>query len=240
MAEIHPRRMVTIGYSAGKETYRRNTGDLNDKVFGAGADAYQVRLRGDLFFPSEVGIHVAASTGAADDIFADVNGAAGAVKNTSVYLALAYRATMDDYFRIPVRVGPYIQMLTDETTRNQSLTSDETEYQAIGARLSVEPEFILKQWGSNGKVSELTVFADFGCGAGPTSVKSGQFNERGYSFALSYEAGARFKLAGGFLIGLSWYGQKYHISSTDTYRNAVFYGIDDDYQGVLLTAGVRF
>ena len=241
MAQMHPRRMVSLGLAGGQEHYQFNNGA---GVNGGSNDSFRARLRGDYFFESELGIHVDTSLGQVDSIFADNSSLPrGNLRSKGAFVALAYRATMDD-FRMPVRFGPYMQNLKDgSTSRIASSGNASTTYDSIGVRLSAEPEYILKRWVSDGKASEMTVFADFGCGAGQATVEDGLDKERGYSFIFSLEAGARFKLQSGLMIGLSWFTQKYHVSSTDTYRNArnvVFYGIDDDFQAIMLTFGLRF
>ena len=59
-------------------------------------------------------------------------------------------------------------------------------------------------------------------------------------FTLDYEIGLRYRFDFGLLVGLSYVASKYHIGTTESYNNAVFFGIDDDFNGVMLTGGYRF
>jgi hypothetical protein len=42
------------------------------------------------------------------------------------------------------------------------------------------------------------------------------------------------------MVAVSWYAQKYHIGTSESYDNIVFFGVDNDITGVMLTVGYRF
>jgi hypothetical protein len=51
----------------------------------------------------------------------------------------------------------------------------------------------------------------------------------------------RLRLASGLLAGVSYFTQKTGYGATDSYNNqTVFFGVDDDIRGFMLTAGFRF
>ena len=44
----------------------------------------------------------------------------------------------------------------------------------------------------------------------------------------------------GLLVGLSYMAMKNHYGTTESYNNAVFFGVDDDFGGFMISAGLRF
>ena len=137
----------------------------------------------------------------------------------------------------PVRFGPFIQRTEQDDSQ---FVDGAVERQTIGVRLSAEPEYIIFQNNENGQISELSVFGEIRAGAGPASIKDNVDDEDAYAFTLDYEIGVRYRLASGWLASLSYVASKYHIGTTESYNNAVFFGIDDDFNGIMLTAGYRF
>jgi hypothetical protein len=237
--------MITLGAAFGGQTLEVNTGDTTatSPVFTSSTSAQRFRLRAEHYFESGLGIFFEGYQGSADDIDNDLiptllpTGTSSSFDSTGFFLAAAYRATVDDDFRMPVRFGPFIQ--TTEQNRS-TLTNGALKRETIGIRLSAEPEFILVQSTRNGKISELTAFGEVRAGAGPTDVKDNVNSETGYSFTIDYEFGLRYKFGNGLLTSISWVGSKYHVGTTESYNNTVFFGVDDDFRGVMLTAGFRF
>jgi hypothetical protein len=107
-------------------------------------------------------------------------------------------------------------------------------------RLSAEPEFIVFQKNHGGKISELSIFGEIRAGAGPTKVEDNVDSEDAYSFVLDYEVGVRYRFPIGLITSLSYVGSKYHVGTTESYNNAVFFGLDDDFGGIMITGGWRF
>lgn len=242
LSQIHPATMVTVGAAFGDQTLEVNSGNPNPGggVFARSTSSERFRLRAEHFFESGLGIFFEGYTGTADGIDDDLNltgNPSSSLDSSGFFLAAAYRATVDDDFRLPVRFGPFIQ--TTEQDRS-TFTDGAIERETIGIRLSAEPEVILMQKNSNGKISELSVFGEVRAGAGPTDVSDNADSEEGYSFTIDYEVGLRYKFGFGLLTQLSWVGSKYHVGATESYNNVVFFGLDDDFRGVMLTAGVRF
>jgi hypothetical protein len=166
-----------------------------------------------------------------------VNVAQGDVTSTNIFLGLAYRATVDDKFRLPVRFGPFFNQSEQE---DQGSVFGDVERSSVGVRLAAEPEYIVFQHNENGKVRELSVFAEFGCGSGPAKVKDSVDSEDGYAFNFNWEVGARYRMPSGLLVGLSYMAMKNHYGTTESYNNTAFFGVDDDFGGFMISAGLRF
>tara|TARA_R110002072_G_scaffold136285_2_gene278618 strand:- start:56889 stop:57785 length:897 start_codon:yes stop_codon:yes gene_type:complete len=237
LSQIHPKTMITLGAAFGDQTLEVNNGT---GILARSTSAQRFRLRAEHYFESGLGLFFEGYTGTADDIDDDlmiVGNPSSSLDSSGFFLAAAYRATVDDDFRLPVRFGPFIQT----TDQDNSLFADGAiERQTIGIRLSAEPEVILMQSNRNGKISEFTAFGEVRAGAGPTDVKDNVDSEEGYSFTIDYEFGLRYKFGFGLLTSLSWVGSKYHVGATESYNNTVFFGLDDDFRGLMLTAGFRF
>ncbi len=244
MRQIHPPTMVSLGFGLGDQTLEVNRGEFPSPsnnnlpgVISRSTDAMHMRLRAEHFFGNDFGVFANIYIGSADDINEDIGSTESSLDSSGFFLAAAYRATMDDDFRLPVRFGPFMQAIEID---DGNFTNGAITYSTIGVRLSAEPEFILWQTPDGDRISECSVFADLSCGAGPTNVEDDSNKEEAYSFTLSYELGLRYRFANGIFGGLSYFAQKYHIGTTESYRNQVFFGVDDDFNGIMLTAGLRF
>ena len=232
--QIHPRRSISLGLGVGDQDIETNSGT---QIFSRSADALHIRLQGEYFFQSDFGFFASGYIGTADDINESLGSTSSSFDSFGVFLAAAYRATMGDNFRLPVRFGPFFQSSEEDDSTFTDGTIERTQF---GVRLSAEPEYALSQTVSNGKVTEISVFAEFGCGAGPASVKDDVDDEDAYAFTLSWEVGFRYRFGNGITAGLSWYDQKNHIGTTESYNNTAFFGLDDDFTGIMITAGLRF
>ncbi len=232
--QIHPRTMLTVGVGFGDQDLETNTGAA---VVSRSNDSLHIRLRGEHFFESDFGIFGNVFFGIADDINEDIGATGSSFDSFGIYLAAAYRATMGERFRLPVRFGPFIQNSEEDADQ---FIDGAVERSMIGVRLSAEPEVILMQQKVDGKVTELSVFADLACGAGPAEVEDDVDSEDAYAFTLAWELGVRYRFRNGILASISWYSQKFHIGTTESYNNTAFFGVDDDFSGILLTAGLRF
>jgi hypothetical protein len=248
--QIHPRTMITLGVGIGDQDLETNTGNLDPLagptgILSRSASALQFRLRGEHFFQSDFGVFGNIQIGSADDVNEDIGATNSSYDSFSLYLAAAYRATMGEKFRLPVRFGPFIHMTEEDAS--DATSSFSIERGTIGVRLSAEPEYVIFQRADGGRVTELSAFADIACGAGPTDVEAettgaGAFSldEDAYAFTLSYEIGLRYRFANGLLASLSYYTSKYHVATTESYNGGVLFGIDDDFSGVMISAGLRF
>ncbi|HEX6811781.1 MAG TPA: hypothetical protein VF384_09190 [Planctomycetota bacterium] len=226
--------MVTLDVTIGQTDVEVNSGDVSTGIISASSDAYEVRLKAEHFWESELGAYFSGTIGSADEI----DGPGTTLDSGGGFLALSYRATMSDTFRMPVRFGPFLHTSDLEGPVGGVPTTITRDL--IGVRLSAEPEYIIFQHDNGGKLSEMTVFAEINCGAGPTSTESGTLDEDGYAFTLGWELGVRYKLPMGLLAGLSFLSRKIHYGATESYNSGVFFGVDEDFIGVCITAGARF
>ena len=232
-SQIHPRTMATLGVAIGEQDVEVNTGAA---IASGSNDAFGFRLRGEHFFESELGFYVSAAYTKADDL---ESGFRTGLDSTNLFVGLAYRATMDDDFRLPVRFGPYFHQSEQEVPAGGD---GDVKRSTIGIRLAAEPEYIIFQHAEGGRIRELSAFAEFGCGAGPAKVKDNVDSEDGYSFNFNWEVGMRYRMPSGLLVGLSYMAMKNHYGATESYNNPaiLFRGVDDDFGGFVISAGLRF
>jgi hypothetical protein len=243
--QVHPRTIVTLGFGIGSQDVENNTGnpDTNNPpagILSRSADAFHFRLRAEYYTERRYGLFASAYVGKADDINEDppFSSPDSSFDSIGVFVAAAYRATMGESFRLPVRFGPFFQRSEE---KDSTSTIGTVERSTVGVKLSAEPEWILMQKFDGTNMNQLSAFAEVVCGAGPADVKADNLKEDGYAFTLGYELGLRYRFASRWLAGLSWFAQKNHIGATESYNNnAVFFGVDDDFTGVMLTAGVCF
>ncbi|MFO1030594.1 MAG: hypothetical protein U1F60_05925 [Planctomycetota bacterium] len=237
MSQVHPRTMATLGFAIAEQDFEVNNGS---RIVSGSNDAYGFRLKGEHFLESDLGFHLSISRADSskirlnDGVNPEVR---GGVTSTNVFLGLAYRATVDDDFRLPIRFGPFFHQSEQEIPGG---TDGDIKRSTFGVRLAAEPEYIVFQHNEGGKIRELSVFAEFGCGAGPAKVKDNADSEDAYAFNFNWEVGARYRMPSGLLLGLSYMAMKNHYGTTESYNNAVFFGVDDDFGGFVITAGLRF
>lgn len=233
MSQVHPRTMITLGATIGQQDFEVNTGS---DVVSASNDAFALRLRGEHFYESEFGLHVTGSLSFADDL--DSTDPRSGLDSQSLFVGVAYRATINDDFRMPVRFGPFFHRSEQES----SSPDGTVERSVVGVRLSAEPEYIIFQRVDGDRLTEFSAFAEFGCGAGPAQVEDDVDSEDAYAFQFNWEIGLRYRFASGLMVGLSYAAQKTHYGASESYSNPaiVFNGVDDDFGGIVLSAGLRF
>lgn len=239
MSQVHPRTMATLGFAIGEQDFEVNTGNIDTLnppagVVSGSGDAFGFRLKGEHYLESDLGFHASINFTKADDVFSGIR---SGISSSEIFLGLAYRATVDNKFRLPVRFGPFFHESEQEVPAGGD---GDIERSTIGVRLAAEPEYIVFQQNEGGKIRELSVFAEFGCGAGPAEVKDNVDSEDGYAFNFNYEIGARYRMPSGLLVGLSYMAMKNHYGATETFNNAIFNGVDDDFGGFVISAGLRF
>jgi hypothetical protein len=233
IAQIHPRTFVALAATIGETDFEVNDGT---QIFSSSEDAYEFRLRGEHFWESELGVFFSGHYGSADEIA----GPGTSLDELGAFLALSYRATMGDTFRMPVRFGPFFQSSDQDGAVIGGPTPETITRDLFGVRLSAEPEYIVFQHDKGGgKLAELSAFVEIACGAGQTNITAGALDEDGYAFTFGWELGARYKLPSGLLAGLSFLSHKTHFAATESYNSGVFFGVDDDFTGVCITVGAR-
>lgn len=238
-AEIHPKRMITLSGMQVDNDVEFNTGNPTNGVDVRNADALRGIVRAEAFNDSNFGAHVSIAVSRSDDLDFEGTKTNQSYDTETFFLGAAYRALMDDYFRLPVRFG---FLRHDSTLEIPNAPLNTTDYALTGVRLSAEPEYVLSMRKAGGHVtSELSVYTELACGAGRLDVEDGVDDESGYGFQLSAELGMRLRMASGLLLGVSYFAQKTGYGATDSYnRQVVFFGVDDDIRGAMLTVGARF
>lgn len=260
---IHPRTMLTLGLGFGNESFDINSGDPSrtKPVTKGDASALLLRLHAEYFFRNQFGLYGSADLGTADDIYKDTEDETvpagfpdSELKSTDFDFGFAFRATVDDDFRMPVRLGVFHQKsdmdLGTFTEVSQSGSSDVTaqiEYSSLGIRLSAEPEFILMQnITEGGDRTELTAFVEVFTGCGQSKVDSStddpagvNLSEEGFAWNFGWEVGMRYNW-NTMLLAASVLGRKVHYDATDSYDQGVLFGVDDDLIAFSLAFGLRF
>ena len=236
-AEIHPKYMFTLSGMQVDNDVEVNTGDLVSGVGAYNADALRGLIRAEIFGDSNFGLYGSAGLTQSDDLDFEGTPTKRTWDTETYFLGVAYRALMDDYFRLPVRFG----FLRHDSTFKLPDLPQKADYALTGVRLSAEPEYVLSMDKAGGHVtSEISVYTELACGAGRLDVEDGENDESGYGFQLSAELGMRFRMDGGLLAGISYFTQKTGYGATDSYNQTVFFGVDDDIRGFMLTVGYRF
>jgi hypothetical protein len=232
MSQIHPQGMVSYRFSYGKEDFGVDNGTTLSK---GNEFAMSHSLAGEYFFQNQLGAYFGADFGYGDK----TNLASGfdvRVDSTLLFLALSYRATVDDYFRMPVRFGPYIHRATVKV-----YDAGNVYYSTLGVRLSVAPEFVFFQHVDQGRISELSAFVELSVGAGPSHVRDSTSTGRGHASNIGAEIGLRYKFTSGFFVGLSCvYRDQEYGSTTNHVGGVTFFPTTDKFLGGGLTLGWRF
>jgi hypothetical protein len=175
--------------------------------------------------------------GSEDDLFDDVPGAEpteGAWGEVSPYFL--YRVTGGDNFRMPVRAGVYFQSLGIEG----QTSGDEIDWDTVGLRFAVEPEFVL----ARGDNVEFSLGGEVVLGFGGTEIQATVGNAATADFDASagtfgLEVGPRLRVSA-FAAALSLLHRQIRVDDSDRQNGIVFPGVDASFTGLVLTLGVRF
>lgn len=152
----------------------------------------------------------------------------GALQAHFTYLVREHR------FEMPVRAGLAVG---DLVLDDPLAAAQETRYASLGPFFEVEPELEL---GRRGAV-RWSVFGQLGVGFAGVDVDV-DGDPRDYSAgaaSLHLELGARVRL-GPAELGVAYVGRYLSIEESSVEDGQFVYGFDAGFQGVLLTAGVRF
>ena len=224
---VHPRWSARYTAAFGEQKFE--VADPFNGSLGSGASALFHRVQVEYFLPSQLGFFLNAEFGGSSDTLEDAGFNDSDTTSQAIAFGLSYRATIDDDFRMPVRIGPYFH--------KADVDGFDTEYSNYGLQLSAQPEYIVTQNIVNSRMSELSVFADLGVGAGPSDVESGDVSETGYAFRFTAELGTKYRFRNGITLGVSGVYRKQNYGLTDSFDDAVFFGTDDDFIGVGLSIG---
>jgi hypothetical protein len=250
-ALLHPPVKAEIGVVVGKQSLELN---LGGGASGGGTSAVLGRLDLEYFLANQFGFYFTGDVNSGGEVFEDIDAFEDSdYSSNDISLGVAYRATIDDDFRMPIRVGLFRHSSEWETGNfigdvgnGPETLNFEQETESIGLRLGIEPELILMQNPEAGNRSELSLFADLSSGAGPadfdltatnvTQATTATNSDESYAFNLSWEFGVRFSWRV-MAASLSGYGKKVNYGSPD---QGLGFATDEDFTGVGINLGVRF
>lgn len=137
-------------------------------------------------------------------------------------------------FEMPVRAGLFLNGLALD---DRTAATPETTYSSFGPYFEIEPELTVLRRGA----VRWTVYGQLGFGAAGTSIDV-DGDARDYesdSGFFNLEFGTRVSY-GVAEFGLAFVGRYQSMDSSSIEDGQFVYGFDAGYEGLLLTAGVRF
>lgn len=153
--------------------------------------------------------------------------------NDTLRVHFTYRV-QQHRFEMPLRAGLHFSglALVDEA----GLSAD-TDYGSFGPFFEAEPEVVLLR----SEVSRWSVYGQFGLGIAGTAIDI-DGDPRDYRATAGFfdvELGTRVTI-GPAELGLAFVGRYQSMDASDVEAGQFIYGFEAGYQGVLLSAGVRF
>ena len=219
-----------VGLGLGELRHNTSGSGLDDDV-----DASTLRLTLEGTSPSGFGGGVALEfTGTDDDLFEGQEVAGGEAGILEVFAHATYRLSPSDYFRMPIRLGPYFHGYELEDDGPSDLT-----WLSVGGRVELEPEVLVHR----GPHSEVGIFAVLSGGIHVTSIEldtptgDEDFDSDGYSAGVSAGVRARWK---GFTTGLSYYSRWFNVDESDPEGNLFIREINTRLGGVMFEIGLSF
>ena len=137
-------------------------------------------------------------------------------------------------FEMPLRAG---LMLNGLVLEDQGEPDPETAYGSFGPFAEIEPEITLSHYGT----TTWSVYGLFGFGVTGTDIEvdGDPRDYRSDSGFLNVEVGTRVAF-GHVELGLALFGRYQSMDASSVEDGQFLYGFDGGYEGMLLTAGVRF
>jgi len=233
-AQDAPRFTGSLGWSGGSYRYDSELAGFDDR-----ADAALVQLELEAVGARGLGgglrIERSRSDGS-DGLFRDrldpldpgVQARSATVQAHFTYLVREHR------FEMPVRLGLALEELVLD---DPLAAAQQTEFGTFGPFFEVEPELELSRRGA----VRWSVFGQLGVGvaAADVDVDGDPRDYRSNAASLRLELGARVRI-GPAELGLAVVGRYLSVDESSVEDGQFVYGFDAGFQGVLLTAGVRF
>lgn len=172
--------------------------------------------------------------GSDDNLFED-QGAPAQAATLEFAPFFLYRVRAGERFRMPVRVGPWIHVLT----LDDQASSDSLDWVSYGLRAAVEPEIAVV----HSPNFDLTLFAGLSLAAGATTIQE-DFSgiDETYdstSTAFGFELGPRFRWTH-FFAGISYLHRGLSVDESEFVNNFAIRAIDTSYDGIAVTFGGGF
>jgi hypothetical protein len=153
--------------------------------------------------------------------------------NDALRIHFTYRL-QQHRFEMPIRAGLHFGGLTLE---DEAALTPDTRYSSFGPFFEVEPELLLLRAGA----ARWSVYGQLGVGIAGTAIEidGDPRDYRSDSALFDVEFGTRvsFGLAE---IGLAFVGRYQSMNPSDVEAGQFVYGFDAGFEGVMLSAGVRF
>jgi len=158
-----------------------------------------------------------------------------------VFGHLTMRPTRDENFRIPIRIGPYIDRVSTDDSGQTFARGETTDYAALGLRLQVEPEFDF--FSENDMVG--SVFVTTSIGGGVAAITRGLDDE-------SFDTTEQHRTFG---LGVRFRVNKFHSELGYLYRSrdygetdpevvsgtsVVHPGAEFEFTGLMISMGIRW
>ncbi|MFK7742228.1 MAG: outer membrane beta-barrel protein [Planctomycetota bacterium] len=154
-------------------------------------------------------------------------------RNATFFGHFTYRIA-EHRFAMPIRIGLLFHSLTLEDTNN---VDPDATYSTLGPYFEIEPEFTMVR----SRHFRWSLYGLFGAGVGGTAIDI-DGDARDYTSStgfLSVEAGTRMSF-GPAELGVAFVGRYRSMDDSEVEFGQFVFGYDDDFQGLLVTLGVRF
>ena len=227
-AANEPRFRIALAASVGNFDFSGDTGGIGDDDTDAGL----FRLSFEYISRSRLGGGVRLESYVTDDDLFAAGPSGAEARNGSLFGHFTYRLG-GDRFEMPLRAGLLASTLTVES--NGSGT--ENEAASFGPYVELAPELTLIKIGP----TRWTVYGEFGVGYTATQIDSDALANDFDSTSLFYgaEIGTRLGL-GMFEVGLGYLARFQTTDESDAEAGVTFPDFDTTFQGIMLSAALRF
>lgn len=220
---------VDVSFGGGSFHHRTSSSTLDGD-----ANAAWVRLRFEVITDADIGGGFALEgTSAERHLFEDSGDNDTDTGGSDLFVFFGLRPGRGSNFEVPVRIGFFGSRYSIH-----DLNSADIDYPSLGARIEIEPEWVLTRSGDH---PALSLFGEAAFGAGNTRVETSPATVKADADTVLYgfELGGRFR-TGGAVFGLGWVFRGQHIDSSETVNGVSFNGIDTEFSGLQVSIGGRF